>query len=83
MHEQFLVGIGGLISYQHMGSMKLNCKGGCSCLSLTYNMHHAQVSFETAQKYNDSMSLATGTEQANLRPLQFTCSSELKSVSPG
>ena len=41
--RHLLVGLGGLISYQHMGSMLLKCRGGCSCPSLNHNMHHDQV----------------------------------------
>ena len=40
--NHFLVGVGGLISYQHMGSMTLNCSGGCSCPTIHHNMYHAQ-----------------------------------------
>lgn len=40
---QYLVGVGGLISYQHMGSMDVECSGGCSCPALKHNMFHNQV----------------------------------------
>ena len=41
--RHFLVGVGGLISYQHMGSMELKCSGGCTCPALHHDMFHSQA----------------------------------------
>lgn len=45
LSSKYLVAIGGLISYQHMGTMELKCIGGCSCPLIRFNMFHAQVQY--------------------------------------
>lgn len=38
--QQLIIGIGFLMSYQHMGQAQLECVAGCSCRRREYSYHH-------------------------------------------